>query len=393
VAVRNAVLGGVEVIELRFDFRFLGGSIGRSAARLVVSALERAAAAEIPLVSYARSGGCRMQEGFAALGQLTAISAACARLRSAGVPHVSVVENPTTGGVWASLCSSADVILAVDGADIAFGGHRVREATLDRAFTAAGKYESGQVDQLLDEAAIETTLATLLQLFADRAADPEPAPLPRPLGSPERAKDGWDAVLRARAPGRPTAREYLRDYFDLRVPLSGDRAGGRDPAMLCGLGRRGRQVIAYVTQAGGPNSPAGFRTAARVIRLAGRLGFPILTLIDTPGAANDRRAELDAIGPAIGDCFASVSECETPITTLVIGEGGSGGALAIASPQPWMTPDSYFAVIAPESAAAIMKCPETEVPGIARSMKVAPAELLELGLITGISRRSTPDSP
>ena len=158
--------------------------------------------------------------------------------------------------------------------------------------------------------------------------------------------------------------------------------------MLCGVGRRAGTPIAFAAQTGGANTPAGFRTAARVIRLADRLRLPVLTLIDTPGAANDEAAEAGAIGPAIADAFAAVAEARVPITSLVIGEGGSGGALALASPNElWITPDAYFAVIAPESAAAILKLPPGEAPEVAERMRLRPQDLVELGVVQGIAPR------
>jgi acyl-CoA carboxylase subunit beta len=156
--------------------------------------------------------------------------------------------------------------------------------------------------------------------------------------------------------------------------------------MLCGLGRRDGRAIAFVAQTGTPNTPAGFRTAARVIRLADRLGLPILTLVDTPGAANDDDAEAAAIGPAIAEAFAAVAAASVPVTTLAIGEGGSGGALAITSTDDlWMTPDSYFAVIAPEAAAAILKRPPADAPEIAGQLRLRPHDLVELGIVRGIA--------
>lgn len=130
--------------------------------------------------------------------------------------------------------------------------------------------------------------------------------------------------------------------------------------MLCGFGLREGRAVAYAAQCGTATRPAGYRTAARVIRLADRLGIPVLTLVDTPGAANDAAAEHAGAGAAIADAFAALASAGVPVTTLLIGEGGSGGALALAAPgNTWVTPDSYFSVIAPELAAAILKRPRS----------------------------------
>ncbi|WP_319056860.1 carboxyl transferase domain-containing protein, partial [Streptomyces europaeiscabiei] len=197
---------------------------------------------------------------------------------------------------------------------------------------------------------------------------------------------GWEAVQRARSPRRPRAEAYLDAYFTHRTAISGDRAGGTDPGMLCGFGEHEGRTVAYAAQRGTPTRPAGYRTAARLIRLADRLGIPVLTLVDTPGAANDAEAERQGAGPAIADLFTTVTTARTPLTTLLIGEGGSGGALALAAPDnTWATPDSYFSVIAPELAAAILKRPGKEVRPTADQLGLRPQDLVELGIVRGIT--------
>ncbi|HEY9524173.1 MAG TPA: carboxyl transferase domain-containing protein, partial [Thermopolyspora sp.] len=174
--------------------------------------------------------------------------------------------------------------------------------------------------------------------------------------------------------------------------LRGDRCGGTDPGLLCGVGLHGEQPVAYVAQCGTATLPAGYRTAARVIRLADRLSIPVLTLIDTPGAANDAEAERTGAGAAIADAFAAIASARVPVTTLVIGEGGSGGALALAAPgNIHVTPDSYFTVIAPEHAAAILKRGPDEIRRTADQLRLRPQDLLALGLARSIAQRSDPD--
>ncbi|EFD69448.1 acetyl CoA carboxylase alpha subunit [Streptomyces lividans TK24] len=152
--------------------------------------------------------------------------------------------------------------------------------------------------------------------------------------------------------------------------------------MLCGFGSHAGRTVAYAAQTGTATRPAGYRTATRLIHLADRLGVPVLTLVDTPGAANDAEAERAGAGPAIADLFGAVASARTPVTTLVIGEGGSGGALALAAPgSTWATPDSYFSVIAPEHAAAILKRPPAEVEATAGQLRLRPQDLAALGVI------------
>jgi len=233
---------------------------------------------------------------------------------------------------------------------------------------------------------------------AGNGTDTEAAPVPPALGALELPTTGWDAVQRARSPQRPRAAAYLDAYFTRRVTISGDRCGGTDDGMLCGFGLAsdGRRsvtgsvtpegrTIAYAAQCGTATRPAGYRTAARLIRLADRLGIPVLTLVDTPGAANDADAERQGAGAAIADLFAAVAAARTPVTTLVIGEGGSGGALALAAPgNTWATPDSYFSVIAPELAAAILKRTADDVEGTADQLRIRPQDLVDLGVVRGV---------
>ena len=381
-------VGATRAVLVAFDFAFMGGSMSEAGGLKIANAFRRAAAAGLPVVSLHSSGGCRMQEGMKALVQMQRIAAANQVLAAAGVPHVAILMGPTTGGAWASIAAGADVILAVPEATAAFAGHRVRAGGVKA--TIQDTVESGQVDLVVPREELALTLATLLGLLVPDRDDLPPADVPTALGESDLPSDGWDAVQRARAPRRSRAEAYLDAYFDVRVPLGGDRAGGHDPGMLCGFGRRAGGPIAYAAQTGGANTPAGFRTAARIVRLADRLGIPVLTLIDTPGAANDEAAEGAAIGPSIAEAFAAVAAARVPVTSLVIGEGGSGGALALAShTELWIAPDGYFAVIGPESAAAILKLPPDEVPAVAERMRLRPQDLVALGVVQGIAPRLT----
>lgn len=320
-----------------------------------------------------------------ALTQLQRVARQCVLTRAAGLPQLAVLRDPTTGGGWATLGAGADVVLALPGAQVGFAGSRVRPADADPgAYCAEGQYDAGHVDAVVPAAELPGTLADWLRvLAAPRPGGPvEP---PAALADVAPPRTGWDAVRQARHPDRPHAAAYLDAYFELRLPLSGDRAGGTDPGMLCGFGLREGRAVAYAAQCGTATRPAGYRTAARVVRLADRLGIPVLTLVDTPGAANDAAAEHAGAGAAIADTFAALAAATVPVTTLLIGEGGSGGALALAAPgNTWVTPDSYFSVIAPELAAAILKRPPEAAPATADQLRIRPQDLVALGVARGI---------
>jgi acetyl-CoA carboxylase carboxyltransferase component len=375
--------GDTDAVVISFDFGFLGGSVGTAAGDRIEDAFVRARADGLPVVSLIATGGSRMQESMRSLMQLQRIARECQLHAAAGLPHVSVLQNPTTGGLWASLGAGADVVLGLEGAQVGFAGKRVRPSD-DVVYTSEGQHVAGTVDLVVPRGELDDVLGTLLGLLT--GGDPRPADVPRALGARDLPVDGWSAVQRARDPRRPRAQAYLDDYFDVRVPISGDRAGGVDPGMLCGIGRRDGRSIAYAAQNGTATTPAGFRTASRVIRLAERLGLPVLTLVDTPGAANDAQAERAGVGPAIAELFGTVAAARVPITTLVIGEGGSGGALALAAPdRTWITPDGYFSVIAPELATSILKRPAEQVPDTADQLRLRPQDLVDLGAVRGIA--------
>uniref|UniRef100_A0AAU2JP61 Acetyl-coenzyme A carboxylase carboxyl transferase subunits beta/alpha n=1 Tax=Streptomyces sp. NBC_00049 TaxID=2903617 RepID=A0AAU2JP61_9ACTN len=388
VVTGTALVGGREATVISFEFGFLGGSLGERTGDRLEAAYAHAREHRLPLVSLIATGGSRMQEGMLALTQLQRVARQCVLTRAAGLPQIAVLRDPTTGGGWATLGAGADVVLALPGAQVGFAGSRVRPADADpAAYSAEGQYAAGHVDAVVPAADLPATLADWLRvLAAPRSAEPvePPAALGGAAGG-EPPRTGWDAVRQARHPGRPHADAYLDAYFALRLPLSGDRAGGTDPGMLCGFGLREGRAVAYAAQCGTATRPAGYRTAARVIRLADRLGIPVLTLVDTPGAANDAAAEHAGAGAAIADTFAALAAASVPVTTLLIGEGGSGGALALAAPgNTWVTPDSYFSVIAPELAAAILKRPPEAAPATADQLRIRPQDLVSLGVARGI---------
>jgi acyl-CoA carboxylase subunit beta len=401
--------GGREGVLISFEFGFLGGSLGERTGDRLAAAHAHARERRLPVVSLIATGGSRMQEGMRALLQLQRVARESALTRAAGLPQLAVVRDPTTGGGWATLGAAADVVLATPGAQIGFAGSRVRPAGADPyAYSAEGQLAAGHIDGVVGQGELGTAVDRWLTLLtgggtgADRngGADPatggEPdavgrtdagaaAQPPAGLGSAGLPATGWDAVLQARSTDRPRAAAYLDAYFSYREEIGGDRCGGTDPGMLCGFGRREGRTVAYAAQCGTATLPAGYRTAVRLIRLAERLGIPVLTLVDTPGAASDAEAERGGAGGAIAELFATVATVRVPVTTLLIGEGGSGGALALSAPDnTWATPDSYFSVIAPELATAILKRTPAQTRATAGQLRLRPQDLVSLGVVRGI---------
>lgn len=347
----EAIVTGIGSIDQRdavlivLDHAFLGGSIGLVAGEKVVLAMELAATRRLPLIALCAAGGARTQTGLLSLVQLPKIAAAASRLHRAGIPFVSVLAHPTTGGVYAGLANQADIVLAEPGAQIGFGAAVARGAAADpgtETNTAEILLARGLVDAVVDRARLRSTLGTLLKLFADRGAfrplPSAPAPAVAARGAAE--SPSWEAARYVHHPDRPTALDYVRRLVVDWVELHGDRVTDDDPAIVCGLGNIGGVSVAVVAQERGRGEdtilrrngrvgPAGFRKAIRVMRLAGHLELPILTVIDTPGPARGTDAEAGGIGVALGQALGVLTILPVPMVSVVIGEGGGVGAVAL----------------------------------------------------------------
>jgi acyl-CoA carboxylase subunit beta len=374
-SVTAVVLAAGPVAAL-WDFTAYGGSFGEDDATALVTAAAEAERRRVPLLTVVRSGGTRLQEGMAALVGIPRARLALLRLSRAGLPHVSVADMPTTGGVWISVASGADLRVAVEGATVGFAGPRVVEAVTGElpppgSHTASSAYAVGLVDAVLPG---EQVPAWLAAAWRSLSADPTPVAAPEPAGLP--ATTGWEQVLRARA--RTTSgSDLLGSLLSDRVAL---RAPGGDETVAAVVGRlSGRPVVGVAVAAGlrVRPTPDGYRLATRAYRLAGRLGLPVLSLVDTPGAEPGTAAEEGGIAPAIGEALDALLTCPSPTVALVHGEGGSGGAVAASACDTLLlTPDSYFAAIGPEGAAAALRRPARECADL---LRLRPADLLALG--------------
>ncbi|MEW2378882.1 acetyl-CoA carboxylase carboxyltransferase subunit alpha [Micromonospora sp. NPDC047812] len=423
VVCGTAAVGRHPCVLAVMDFRFLGGSLGCVVGELVTLAAERALADGVPLVLVTASGGARMQEGALSLMQMATVSQAIAGLREAGLLTVSVLTDPTYGGVAASFATNTDVLLAESGARMGFAGPRViRQVTgrdLPEGFqTADFLLRHGQVDMVVPRHALRGRLVALLAAAragrrpASRPGVPrqEPSPLvARPAGgtaattAPGPDGDAWETVRLARHPGRPTTLDYLETAFDGFVELHGDRLGADCPAVVGGLARLdGRPVMVIGHQKGhttaelvgrnfGMASPAGHRKALRLMRLAARLGLPVVTLVDTPGADPGVRAEEQGQAAAIAENILALTVLPTPVVAVITGEGGSGGALALAvADRVLMLQHAVYSVISPEGCAAILWPDRGAAPQAARALRLTAPDLCRLGIVDDLVPEPAP---
>jgi acetyl-CoA carboxylase carboxyl transferase subunit beta len=399
-------VAGQRCILVGFDFSFLGGSVGVAEGARIARAFSVAVIERVPVVTVAATGGTRIQEGTNSLVQMQVMAAAIAAARRAGVPHIAVAADPTTGGIWSSLVASADLLIGVPGARVSFSGSRTRPEGADltsEQYLAEGQWAHGSLDMLAPAADLRSVVAAAIRLLSPRSRDGSEhrAPVPdwpdTPLvmsGQPgARPADAWAHIQASRSSARARADRWLDRYFGETVPIRGDRCGGLDNGMLCGFGSHRGATIGYAAQTGKPVTAAGFRTATRLMNLADRLGVPVLTLIDTPGAAAAPADEAAGVGPAIAELLVAIAARSVPITSVVIGEGVSGGALALASPDDlWIAEDAYVAVTTPEFAAAILKLSDADIPVVAGLLRLTPDDLLTRGIVRGIIRAGA-DSP
>lgn len=386
VLTGEGLVAGRRVAIAACEFGFLAGSIGVAAAERLVRCVERATAERLPLVASPASGGTRMQEGTIAFLQMVKISAALARHRAAGLPYLVYLRHPTTGGVLASWGSLGHVTAAQPGALIGFLGPRVHEALTGSPFPegvqrAENLYEHGLVDAVVAPERFSDLAARILRvLTAPREPLPEVAVLPAEAVADVPA---WESIQRSRRLARPGIRELLRVAAADVTRLHGTEHGEDDPGLLIALARFGRAPCVVVGQdrrrqlEGHPVGPAALRTARRGMRLAAELGLPLMTVIDTAGAALSRAAEEGGLAGEIARCLADLVTLPSPTVCLLLGQGGGGAALAllpadrvICAQHAWLSP------LPPEGASAILYRTTSRAPELARRQKVRSLDLL-----------------
>lgn len=408
---------GRRVAYVACEFRFLAGSIGVAAGERLVRAVERATAERLPLLAAPASGGTRMQEGTVAFLQMVKVAAAITDHKAAGLPYLVHVRHPTTGGVLASWGSLGHVTAAEPGALIGFMGPRVHEALYGEEFPAGVQVAEnlmnhGLIDAVLPTSRLAEVAARVLRVLCgdqdasagvDFRPGAEPAEPAEPRGAVGHGGAGATAVgpsteesIRAsRREDRPGVRDLLRVAAEDVSPLSGTGAGEHDPGLLLALARvggvpcvvlghnrRGRRGSERASTEGQPLGPAGLRTARRGMRIAAELGLPLLTVIDTAGAALSREAEEGGLAGEIARCLADMVTLPAPTLCLLLGQGAGGAALAllpadrvVAARHAWLSP------LPPEGASAILHRTTERAYEVADRQGVRSADLLADGIV------------
>ncbi|UOX99796.1 acetyl-CoA carboxylase carboxyltransferase subunit alpha/beta [Blastococcus sp. PRF04-17] len=402
-------LRGRRVAVVAGEFGFLAGSIGVAAAERLIAAVERATDEGLPLLAAPVSGGTRMQEGTVAFLQMVGITAAIARHKQAGLPYLVYLRNPTFGGVLASWGSLGHVTIAEPGASIGFLGARVYEALYGEPFpagvqTAEHMAERGLIDAVVPHEEIADVADRALRVLAARATwhlDVRGAEAPTAedgtdADDPEDGRSAWDVVTASRREDRPGVRRLLRTAATDVVGLSGTGAGEKDPGLLLALARFGGAPCVVLGQdrrgqsLTAPLGPAALREARRGMHLAEELRLPLVTLIDTPGAALSKEAEEGGLAGEIARCLHDLVVLKAPTLSVLLGQGTGGGALALvpadrvlAAANGWLGP------LPPEGASAIVHRDTSHADEMAAHQGVRATDLWRAGIVD----RVVPERP
>lgn len=404
---------GHPLILAAMDFFFIGGSMGLVVGEKVARAIELAREKRIPLLIVSASGGARMHEGILSLMQMAKSSIALVHLSEARIPFISLLTDPTTGGVMASFAMLGDVVLSEPAALVGFAGPRVIEQFMHQKLpkdtnTSEFMLEHGMIDAIVPRPQLRSTIASLLDLYSAPTRQMHPCSKDGKQEQPpeielEQYQDkqlplsSWEQVVLARHKDRPQAADYIRlmckSFFELR----GDRRYAEDPAIIGGVASFGGRTVMFIgNQKGrdieqkqqcnfGMPHPEGYRKAQRFMRQAEKFGFPVICLIDTPGAYPGLAAEQRGQGQAIAESLAVMATLRVPIVAALIGEGGSGGALALGlADRVLMLEHSIYTVASPEAAASILWRNNKLAAQAAEAMRITAPDLLTLGVIDGI---------
>ena len=404
VVTGKASIEGNPAVIAVCDGRFLMASMGQVVGEKITRAVERATKEQLPVIIFACSGGARMQEGIVSLMQMAKTAAALKRHSDAGLLYVSVLTDPTTGGVTASFAMLGDVILAEPKALIGFAGPRVIEQTIGERLPKGFQrseflLEHGFIDRIVERKEMRTVLENILQMHhtAQNPVIQKPVQTVEKERQSVQKKDAWERVTISRKNDRPVGQDYIRILFSDFLEFHGDRCYGDDPAIIGGIARFAGIPVTVIAQAKGKStkenvahhfgmpSPEGYRKALRLMKQAEKFKRPILLFVDTPGAFCGIEAEERGQGEAIARNLFEMSSMKVPVLSVVIGEGGSGGALALAvADEVWMLENAIYSVLSPEGFASILWKDSKRASEAAEVMKLTAADLKKLGVIEAV---------
>lgn len=399
VVTGRAKIGGKEVALGVCDSRFIMASMGEVVGEKITRMVERATEEKLPVILFACSGGARMQEGITSLMQMTKTAAALKKHSDAGQLYISVLTNPTTGGVTASFAMLGDVILAEPNALIGFAGPRVIEQTIGQKLPKGFQrseflLEHGFIDVIVEREHLKKVLFQLIDLHEQKKISEKPKDTYMEETVKRQVGTAWDCVTKSRMKDRPVGTDYICGLFTDFIELHGDRYFQDDKAIVGGIAKfhgipvtviaqeKGRTTKENLERNFGMPSPEGYRKALRLMKQAEKFHRPVICLVDTPGAFCGIEAEERGQGEAIAQNIYEMSALKVPVLSIIIGEGGSGGALAMATAnEVWILENAIYSILSPEGFASILWKDSKRAKEAAEVMKLTARELKEAGIV------------
>ncbi|MCL1786329.1 MAG: acetyl-CoA carboxylase carboxyltransferase subunit alpha [Alphaproteobacteria bacterium] len=408
LAAADGTIGGVAVTMAVMNSEFMMGSMGRAVGDGIIASIEHAIERKNPFIIVTASGGARMQENILSLMQMARTTAAVNKLHAARLPYIVILTDPTFGGVTASFAMLGDIHVAESGARIGFAGRRVIEQNLREKLpanfqTAEYMLEHGMVDIVSKRADLKSNLEKILRVITKQAGKVSPIAATTPKLEKHHKQDkkseaaAYDKVILARNENRPHFLDYIENLVTEWTPLAGDRAFAEDPAMQGGIGyfrgipavllgqEKGRDIATRQKYRFGMATPDGYRKASRLMRLAEKYELPVITLVDTDGAFAGKEGEERGQSEAVATSIQTGLEIKVPYVSVIVGTGGSGGAIAIATgDRLLMLENAGYSVIAPESCASILWKDNKYKEQATEAMKLTARDMADLNVVDEI---------
>lgn len=395
----KAEIGGRTVALGICDSRFIMASMGEVVGEKITRMVERATKEKLPIIMFACSGGARMQEGITSLMQMAKTAAALKKHSEAGGFYISVLTNPTTGGVTASFAMLGDVILAEPNALIGFAGPRVIEQTIGQKLPKGFQrseflLEHGFIDAIVERENLKKVLFQLIDLHEQKKICEKSNDIYAEETEKKAVGTAWDCVTKSRMKDRPVGSDYISRLFADFIELHGDRYFQDDKAIVGGIAKfhgipvtviaqeKGRTTKENLERNFGMPSPEGYRKALRLMKQAEKFNRPVICFVDTPGAFCGIGAEERGQGDAIAKNIYEMSALKVPVLSIIIGEGGSGGALAMAvANEVWILENAVYSILSPEGFASILWKDSKRAKEAAEVMKLTARELKEANIV------------
>lgn len=408
ITTADGTIGGIPATVCVLNGDFMMGSMGRAAGDGIVASIEHAIETKRPFIMVTSSGGARMQENILSLMQMARTTVAVNKLHETGTPYIVLLTDPTFGGVTASFAMLGDIHIAEKGARIGFAGRRVIEQNIREKLpsnfqTAEYLYEHGMVDMVVERAELHDALAKILAVLTKQKRDPKVINVMTPAYDANKKirgmgeNEAYDKVLLARHENRPHFLDYINGIVDDWTYLAGDRTFAEDAAMGSGIGfwrgipaviigqEQGRTIETRQKHRFGMVNPDGYRKAQRMMRLAEKFNLPLISLFDTAGAFAGREGEERGQSQAVASSISTGLSIKTPYVAVNVGQGGSGGAIAIGTgDRVLMLENAIYSVIAPESCASILWKDNKYKAEAAQAMKLTARDMADLNVIDKI---------